>query len=696
MQPKLTNNLANNIFLRKMGFVLLLCLCYTFTSSAQKSAQDSLKYRIKVIQQEEGFSVKDTCYINLLNRLARKMRFSRTDSLRILAKQAYAHSKTSNYKYGESNALSLLGDYYSDKGNTARAIEDYTHARKIAVEIDSSSLVLNIINDLSGEHAYNGDYAKALNGYLEGIEMAKSHNNDVLLSILNENIANLYASQKDYDQALHFYEKVKKINIRVGKDLSSAETNSNLASLYADIGKLDYAMYNINQAIAVFEKDKTMDWLAYSYQVKGKIYMKQKKYKWALYWYSQSELLHEKINDDRGKIELLNEQAQAYLGQRKDSLSEVHALKAFAISNKIRFLEGIKDCAETLYKIKKNKKDYGLALTYHELFQKMSDSLSREENQKSLTLLKTKLDYDKHKEELILQNQKQLARQWNYVYAAFGILLLFFIGMIIVRRGELIQKGLNKELKIKKRILEEREKQLQESNETKDKLFSIIGHDLRGPVGALQSILRMYGEGEMDKSEFMNFIPKLRAPVDNIAFTLNNLLSWGKTQMNGTTTRPMETSLESLITANIDLLDKTAENKSIKLVNKINININTWSDGNQIDIVIRNLISNALKFTPQNGVVSIDAREKANFWEICIKDTGIGMDDSTIDKLFVKGSNFTTYGTNNEKGTGLGLSLCKEMVEKNGGTIWVESAPQMGSSFYFTVPKFKDSYKQVG
>jgi len=680
----------------KFGFLAVLYFGFCTPLEAQRTVHDSLKKNIRLAQSKTDFSTKDTTYINLLNNLAFELRFYKTDSLRILAKQAYTYSKTAQYKYGESKALSLLGDYYSDKGNTERAIKNYTNANRIAIALDSSNLMIRISNNLAGEYAYKGDYAKALSGYLEAIEVAQKRDNYPMLSILNENIGNLYASQKDYKQALSFYDKVKKINTKVGEAVYSAETMSNLASIYADMGNLDYAMYNVNQAISIFEKDKIMDWLAYAYEVKGKIYVKQQKHQWALYWYNQSAMLHESIEDDRAKIDLLNGMAEAYLGQEKDSLSELHALKAFEISNKIKFLEGIRVCAETLYKINKNKEDFNVALSYHELFQKMSDTLSRAENQKSLTLLKTKLDYDKQQEELILQNKKQLARQWNYVYAAFAILLLFFVVMILVRRGELIQKGLNKELTIKKRILEEREKQLQESNATKDKLFSIIGHDLRGPVGALQSILRMFSEGEMGKAEFMNFIPKLRGPVDNIGFTLNNLLSWGKTQMNGTLTTPTATPLDALVSTNIDLLDKMAENKSIKLVNKVTASIVSWCDENQIDIVIRNLLSNALKFTPQNGVITINTREKGDFWEVCVKDTGVGMDRETIDKLFVKESNFTTYGTNNEKGTGLGLSLCKEMVEKNNGTIWVESAPQMGSSFFFTLPKVKEKYKQVG
>ena len=205
----------------------------------------------------------------------------------------------------------------------------------------------------------------------------------------------------------------------------------------------------------------------------------------------------------------------------------------------------------------------------------------------------------------------------------------------------------------------------------------------------------MFTDGEMNKNEFFEFIPKLKNDVDHIYFTLNNLLTWGNSQMKGSNIKPSVVSLESLVNENINLLSEVAEGKSIKIISKLTGNTMVWSDSNQIDIVVRNLISNALKFTPDNGMITIMASEKDDLWEVSIRDTGVGMDKITVEKLFKKGSNITTYGTNNEKGTGLGLSLCKEMVEKNGGTIWVESTLRKGSTFYFTLPKAENKYSQA-
>jgi len=176
-------------------------------------------------------------------------------------------------------------------------------------------------------------------------------------------------------------------------------------------------------------------------------------------------------------------------------------LEAFKISDKINFMEGKQKCAKTLYKINKNNEDFATALQYHEVFQKLSDSLSRNENKKSLTMLKTKIEHDEQRNILIQKNEKALAKQKNYVYAALSILVIFIIITILVRRGEKIQKKLNTELKTKKEALEKRELELKGINETKTKLFSIIGHDLRGPIGALQGLLKLFKDGEVTKDE---------------------------------------------------------------------------------------------------------------------------------------------------------------------------------------------------
>lgn len=697
MQPATGKSiLAPNRFISFLsGLLLLLVITPQGQAYGQKSKRKELLTEIRMLERASGSGSRDTTYVDLLNKLAGELRYYSADSLYLLARKALKISEGFEYTKGKSVANMRIADYHSDRGDSDKAIEYYRKGLVLATEIGDDELSLSLQNYIAGEYEYQGDYAQALNGYLQALEKAEEKEALLLQSIINENIANLYASQKYYDESLEYYKKVKQLNDSLGNEIAQAETMSNLAWVYADMEELEYAMFNVNRSIDIFERKRILDWLAFAYETKGKVYLKKFNYHWALYWYHQSEMLHQQLDDDRARIDLYNGMAEAHFGLENDSLAAEYATRAFRISDQIHFVEGTKLCAQTLYRIYRKRQDYATALAYHELFQELSDSLSRNENKQSLSLLKTKTQYERQKEALIRENEKALAKQNRLIKAGLVLLLLAALVIYLVIRSKRLQQQLNRELKAKHELLEKRKSELQVNVETKTKLFSIIGHDLRGPIGALKDLLRMFKDGEVSAQEFRTYMPKLRSDVDHIYFTLNNLLSWGHSQLNGSVTKPSEVTLHQLVLDNINLLSEVGENKSIRIVNRVPSHARVWSDSNQVDIVIRNLISNALKFTRHNGMVTIDATEKEEHWEIAVRDTGVGMDRITLQKLFTQSNGHSTYGTANEKGTGLGLALCKEMVEKNQGKIWVDSMLRKGSTFYFTLPKSANSYSQA-
>lgn len=682
-----------------LGKVVVFFCALFFASSveAQKDKRDSIAYRLKRLESTNRFNPKDTTHIKLLSNLASTYRYINNDSLYSISIRVLQLSEAVDFTYGKIRANESLGYYYSDKGDRQKSTTLLKKALKLAMNKRDKRSELNIINGLANDYRDDGNFADALNLNLTGIDVAKQIDSKPMLSIFNENIASLYADQKDFENALVFYDTVQAINKALGNEKIHAETQSNMASLYKDSEDFDHAMFNINKSITTFEKLKIYDWLAYAYEVKGSIYLEQKKYQWALYWYDQSNLLHDQqLDDDREKIQLLNGMAQVYLGLERDSLSLQYANEGLRLSKKIKSLQGQIDCSETLYELYKNKGDNSSALAYLETFTKLSDSLSKDKNEQSLSLLRTKMQYEQEKQDLIASNEVALAKQRNYIYFSIAILIILAVITFIIRRSGHIQKKLFRELQEKSEVVSERESELNEINKTKTKLFSIIGHDLRGPIGALQGILKLFTDGEIGKNEFISFIPKLKSDVENISFALNNLLSWGQTQLNGVVTKPKRISLDKLVSGNISLLSEVAAGKSIKIINQLPENPLIWADQNQIDIVIRNLMSNAIKFTPEDGLITIEAEEKRDVWQIMIRDTGIGMNKEIQKKVFADTTNITTYGTNNERGTGLGLSLCKEMIIKNNGEIWVESVLRKGSSFYFTVPKAENRYQKAG
>lgn len=681
------------------GIVILLCCIFTFGISYKANAQnlrDSLKRKLIKFERRIGHEKKDTAYINLKVLLALEYRYFKPDSFYLLNKEALKFSKELGFDKGVVKCMAYLGAYHSDKGESEKAFDYYNKGMVLAKETENYDEQIFISNGLARQYEFIGEYSKVLPLYLDALGLAEKHQSKYL-SPLCGNIALLYSEYRRYDLAIQYLERSVAIDQKNGNTVEVATKWSNLADVYKENKQYDVAMFTINRCIPILEEHNVIDWLAFSYQVKGQIHLAQNKLKWALYWFEKSsELYKNEIEDKRSEIFLLGGLSKVHHRLNDDSLALVFANRGLAVANDLKSLENQIDFTEILYQIFKSKGEHAVALEYMEAFQKYSDSFAKDENRISMTLLEAKLDYEREREALIVDGQQALARQRQLIYGGSASFLLLCIITLIIYRNEKVQKRLNSELKKKSQILEQRESELNAINKTRTKLFSIIGHDLRGPIGALQGLLKLFASKDISEKDFLRLLPKLRLDIDHIHSTLNNLLSWGYTQMNGLVTRPKAISLENLVDENINLLAEVASQKSIKLLNQLPENVVVWADIDQLDIVIRNLISNALKFTHENGLVSIEAEEFKSKWQISVRDTGVGMDQETCSKLFDETSTYTTYGTKNEKGTGLGLMLCKEMVEKNRGKIWVESSPKKGSCFYFSIPKASKNYKQAG
>ncbi|MEH6681305.1 MAG: tetratricopeptide repeat-containing sensor histidine kinase [Sediminicola sp.] len=676
--------------------VFLSMIWQTGTLYGQLQEQDSLKKELRALTDRENFDPRDTLYINLLNTLGSKLGFTNSDSLLLLSNRALTISERMNYRNGMARSYINIGFYHLNTGDIDKGIEFNNNAIEIAEATHSIDIKLKALNNLGVAYLYKDDYANAFATYTKAIDLAGIAGRKAELKNYKMNLGVVYSEINDHELAMKSY--------REGLDLCEGENDlffsgkvyANIGFEYMSVKKYDLALENINEAIDIFTKVENLDWLAYAYETKGRINLHQNRYLTALYWYDKSELLHSKIEDNRGKIDLLNGKAQAHLGLHNYGLAQKYADEAMKKAEKIQSQIAIQNCSETLYKLAKATGDGNTALKYHETYTSIKDTLIKNKNSKIIAVHKIRMNYEMEKDKLISDNNRALAKQKNYIYLSSAALIIFILLSIVAFNGRKASKRMTKRLQLQKRILLNRETELKEINGTKDKLFSIIGHDLRGPIGAIQSLLKLFKDGDLEREELWGFIPKIRNDIDHISFTLNNLLSWGQTQMKGDVTKPSLVSLEGIVQDNLNLLHEIAETKSIKMINKLAFQTLIWSDGDQIDIVVRNLLSNALKFTPENGMVIIDAEEKTTYWLISVRDSGVGMDLETQEKIFNPNSTLTTYGTNNEKGTGLGLSLCKEMIEKNNGTLWVESAPRKGSCFYFTLPKTKNRYKNVG
>lgn len=236
--------------------------------------------------------------------------------------------------------------------------------------------------------------------------------------------------------------------------------------------------------------------------------------------------------------------------------------------------------------------------------------------------------------------------------------------------------------------LTESEKKLKELNETKDKLFSILGHDLKGPlmnILGFSSILKTKID-DPSFSEKKKMVQSIKSSTETTIRLLDDLLAWAKSKTDLEKIQIEKANLHDLVLNVIETQKSIAKEKNIVLSNKVGKRVEIFADKNIIKTVLRNLISNAIKFTPLDGKVTIEALKKENFTEVSVTDNGVGISETRQTELFEISKNKSTPGTANEKGTGLGLILCKELVEKHKGRIWVESIEGKGSSFKFTLP----------
>jgi signal transduction histidine kinase len=253
------------------------------------------------------------------------------------------------------------------------------------------------------------------------------------------------------------------------------------------------------------------------------------------------------------------------------------------------------------------------------------------------------------------------------------------------RNKELQEK--NMEIIAQSEILESQTVELSKLNQTKDKLFSIISHDLRSPISAMKSLLDMYDEQQMPQEDFPSFSKYLKDNIDNLYLLLDNLLRWSQSQQKGINIRPSHFNLGELMNENMFVINTLCHNKKIVFINKILKDCVAFADKDHVLLILNNLISNAIKFTNRGGKIEINSEYQGDTLIISIIDNGVGMSEGQCLNLFQLNALSSRKGTLGELGTGLGLILVKEFVEKNGGKIWVQSQEGIGTTFYFSLAK---------
>ena len=244
----------------------------------------------------------------------------------------------------------------------------------------------------------------------------------------------------------------------------------------------------------------------------------------------------------------------------------------------------------------------------------------------------------------------------------------------------------NSEIAEKAALLKQQASELSELNALKNKLFSVIAHDLKAPMYALRNLFNDTCRYNLPADELKQMLPEVVKDLNYTVGLMENLLQWAKTQMQADAVKTGTIDVGRLVSEVIQLLRLQSEVKKIYIESKITTPVFVTADKDMINLVLRNLVSNAIKFTPENGRVSIGANELSSFVEIYVQDTGTGISSEALEKIY-ENDFYTTRGTASESGTGLGLMLCKEFLSRNGGQMHIESEVGKGSIFSFTLPR---------
>ncbi|MTI38766.1 HAMP domain-containing histidine kinase [Fulvivirga lutimaris] len=228
--------------------------------------------------------------------------------------------------------------------------------------------------------------------------------------------------------------------------------------------------------------------------------------------------------------------------------------------------------------------------------------------------------------------------------------------------------------------------ELQNANVLKNKMLSIVSHDIKAPLNNLHALINLVKSGQITEAEFQKWIADLSGQVSITRDFLNGLLYWAKYQMSHDLVKTEVVELKPLVASVVEILLPQIEEKGIIVNNLSQVEIAVKADREVIVLVLKNLLSNAIKFSHRNGKIEVKSVIKESKAEVIIKDNGVGIEDNKLDKLFDFESPYTTKGTSGEVGTGLGLAFCKEFIELNGGQIWVDSKLNEGTTFHVSIP----------
>jgi signal transduction histidine kinase/TPR repeat protein len=657
--------MLKKINLIKLAFCIVVALLVSTFSYAQPPSTASLLARLK-------HSRADTNRVKIYKDLVTAYRNQKPDSAMFYAKQGLALATKLDYVLGIGLMHGQIGALDVRIGNLDSAKSHVLIALNIFEKLHYTPGTVVAHNTLGICFAKTGMYKESALHFLASLKINQEKNDIhglvqsyIKLGALNEQINNL-------DKALDYYQKALKLNAQEPPPNAEASILMNLGIVYGKKVQTKQALKCFLDAIKKADH-RDREFLALLYGNTGDVYQQAGDLKKAFDYQNEALLIARTVKLPEAEATTLINLASLKTITKPDT-SLILLNQALNIVYGLHQLHLRLDIYAGLIEVYKHLGNYKASTETLEKRDDLKDSLFTLKNSKDIASLiaNNELANSKIKvQQLQLSNARTKFQTWIILAVAICAIIILIIVMLFYQRT----KELNKQL------LHQSE-ELKGLNIFKDKLFSIISHDLRSPVATIVNLLTILEE-DTATEEVKEFIPRLKQHSISTLDVMDKLLIWGQSQLKGATQNQTRFNIKDIIIQSLHLHQEAADQKKIELIDKMPDEALIFADSSHVEFVIRNLVANAVKYTRINGWVEVSAaiNSPVGYTTIAIKDNGIGVAKSLQDKIFEPG-NESIEGTGHEKGNSIGLMLCKEFVERNDGRIWVESELEKGTSFY--------------
>lgn len=680
----------------KQLMTLTVCLL-TFIGFSQNERIDDLT--VKLAYQEVD-STKVDLSLMLIDQLYAVEDY---DKALLYVNQTAKLSEKLNYTKGLAESTYYRALIYTQRNDYFNAIDNYDKSRKYYLQISDTLGVAKVSNSIGLIEIKRGNYSVGLQNSLSAIDIFEKQNLFDELSTAYNNLAEAYFKTNQIDKAIDFNFKALDVRKKIDDRAGIISSTKNIADLYALRKEHRKAIEYYENVLEMLNPTKDQSLRGEILPKLGNQYLEFKEYDKASEYLVEGLKYNRKQNNQEGILLALNAIGNLNLQKQKVKLAEIQLNEAYGIAQKLDNKSALLENYKLHIALDSTRGYFQNAFFWQNKYYDLKDELSKVDqpvfpvSTEPLDLINSnpiEEEIDNFEDE---ENSNKIIKTWLQnplvLYGALAatailltLLLLNYLKSKTYRNTIVEQKELLKQEQERSEAILEQTHHLEEVNQVKDKLFSIVSHDLKDSISSIKAFLDLLKEDSISKEEFRELIPELSENANNASSLLFNLLNWSKSQMQNLEPNPELFNIQDVFHTKMALVEQKVEDKRIVLIDESQRDF-AYADKSMMEIVIQNLITNAVKFSRTGDVITVSNQDVNGKVLICVEDTGVGISEENIKKLFNANKNFTTVGTKNEKGTGLGLTIAKDLVELNNGRIWVESTVNVGSKFFIELPK---------